>query len=99
MPIQAGTYKRLPPKEEILRRIAREKQHNDDLITFLLYIMPVAEKAGERVYEVAAQALTRDGLPVTAAQLMALAAELKTPAGQEKYAEQIKYHMFGHVTG
>jgi hypothetical protein len=30
---------------------------------------------------------------------MALAAELKTPAGQEKYAEQIKYHLFGHVTG
>jgi len=99
MPIQAGTYKRLPPKEEILRRIEREKQHNDDLISFLLYVMPVAEKAGGRVYTVAAEALTRDGLPVTAAQLRALAAELKTPAGQEKYAEQIHYHLFNHVTG
>jgi len=97
MPIQAGTYKRLPPKEEILRRIECEKQHNDDVISFLLYIMPVAEKAGERVYEVAAQTLTRDGLPVTAAQLRALAAELKTPAGQEKYAERIKNHIFNHV--
>jgi len=99
MPIQAGTFKRLPPKEVILERIAREQEHNADLITYLLYVMPVAEQVGERAYEVAAEALSKDGLPVTPAQLKALAEELKTPAGQAKYAERIHYHLFNHVTG
>jgi hypothetical protein len=99
MPIQSGTFKRLPPKEDIFKAIEREKEHNADLVTFALYIGPVAEKAGRRVYEVAAAALTKDGLPVTAQELEALVAELKTPSGQKKHAEQIKYHLFGHVTG
>lgn len=99
MPIQSGTFKRLPPKEVIFKAIAREQEHNADLVTFALYIGPVAEKAGRRVYAVAAAALTKDGLPVTAQELEALAEELKTPAGQEKYAEQIHYHLFNHVTG
>jgi hypothetical protein len=99
MPIQAGTFKRLPSKEVIQAAMEREQAHNVDLVTFALYIGPVAEKAGPRVYDVAAAALTKDGLPVTAAQLKALAEELKTPAGQEKYAEQIHYHLFNHVTG
>ena len=99
MPIQAGTLKRLPPKEVILEKIEREKQHNADLTSYMWYIMPVAEKCGDRVYEVAAESLTKSGIPVTAAQLKALAEELKTPEGMERYAEQRRYHLFNHVTG
>jgi hypothetical protein len=99
MPFQVGTFKRLPPKEVILEAIEREKKHNVDLTSFMWYIMPVAEKCGERVYDVAAESLSKSGHLVTGEQLKALAAELQTPEGQARHAEQRKYHIFNHVTG
>jgi len=99
MPIQSGTFKPLPPEDELLQAIEQEKAHNADLISYLLYIMPVAERFGARVYETAAQSLSASGVPATGSQLRALAEELKTPAGQEKYKAQRDYHLFHHVTG
>ncbi len=99
MPIQPGTFKRLPPKEAIQAGIENERRHNADLTSFMWYIMPVADQCGERAYEVAAASLCASGLPVTAEQLKALAAELRTPEGQAKYEERRRYHLFNHVTG
>ena len=55
MPIQSGTFKPLPSEEELLQAIELEKAHNADLISYLLYIMPIAERFGERVYDTAAE--------------------------------------------
>jgi hypothetical protein len=99
MPIQAGTFKRLPAKEAIQAGIENERRHNADLTSFMWYIMPVADKAGERVYEVAAASLRASGLEVSADDLKALAAELRTPEGQARYEERRRYHLFNHVTG
>jgi hypothetical protein len=99
MAIQAGTFKSLPPKAELLAAIEAEKRHNADLTSYLWYLMPLAERFGERVYDVAAASLAASGLDVTPAQLKALAAELQTPEGRQRYAEQRHYHLFNHVTG
>ncbi len=50
-------------------------------------------------YAVAAQALRQCGLTVSDEELAALAAELQTPAGQAKYAEQRRQHVLHHVCG
>ena len=99
MPIQSGTFKRLPAKDEILKMIEEEKRHLDDLSSYIWYIMPVAELFGDKVYDVAAQSLAHSGLEVTAPQLKELARELKTPEGMGRYAEQRGLHILYHVCG
>ena len=99
MPIQSGTWKPLPSKEVIQERIEEQKRHNADLTSYLGYIIPVAEKFGDKVYDVAAESLTQSGVEVSAAQLKNLADELKTPEGMERYAEAKRLHLVGHVTG
>jgi hypothetical protein len=99
MTIQAGTFKPLPPSEELLKMIENEKRHNADLTSYLWYVMPIVERFGEGVYAVAAESLTRSGVTCTADELRAMAEELKTPEGQARYAERRHYHLFNHVTG
>jgi hypothetical protein len=98
MPIQAGTFKQLPPKEKLQDLIEEQRTHNADITSYLWYIMPVAERFGDEVYAVAAQALRGSGLEVSGTELKELAVALKTPEGQERHAEQRRRHM-RHVTG
>ena len=63
------------------------------------YIMPVADRFGDEVYEVAARALNESGVRTTVAELRALAEELKTPEGMERYAERRRLHALLHVCG
>ncbi len=99
MAIQSGTFKRLPGKEVILAQIEEERRHLNDLSSYMWYIMPVADRFGEQVYEVAARSLIESGLKVTAAEMKALAEELKTPEGMERYAEQKRRHVLLHICG
>ena len=99
MAIQPGTFKRLPAKEVILEQIEEERRHLYDITSYLWYIMPVAERFGDRVYDVAARALTESGIKVTAQELKALAEVLKTPEGLERYAEQRRRHILYHICG
>jgi hypothetical protein len=98
MPIQSGTFKRLPPEQELERLVEEQRRHNADLTSYLWYIMPLAEKFGGDVYARAAESLNASGLDTSAAELEQLAQELKTPVGMERYAEQRRLHML-HVTG
>ena len=98
MPIQPGTFKRLPPKEEIIAAIEKEKEYNSDVIPFVWYIKPVADRFGDRVYDVAAASLSKSGLKANAAQLKEVAEELDTEKGKEKYARIRQVHL-QHVTG
>jgi hypothetical protein len=93
MPIQPRTFNRLPPRETIERQIELHKQHLTDLTSYLWYIMPVADRVGDRAYDVAAESLRQSGLTVTAAELRELAAELKTPEGQARYAANRRFHL------
>jgi len=99
MAIQAGTFKRLPDKQVILTQIEEERRHLNDLSSYMWYIMPVAERFGDKVYEVAARSLAESGLRVTVEEMQALAEELKTPAGMERYAEQRRLHALLHICG
>ena len=99
MAIQPGTFKRLPGKEVILAQTEEERRHLYDLSSYLWYIMPVAEKFGDKVYDIAAQSLADSGLKVTVAEMKALAEELKTPEGMERYAEQRRLHALLHICG
>ena len=58
----------------------------------------MALRFGERVYGVAAAALTEGGLGVTAAQLSALAADMKAPENREKYADLRGVHIGAMIT-
>ena len=99
MTLQAGQFMPLGSKEEIEALVAEEKRHLEDVTAYMWYVMPVADKFGPRAYDVAAEALRQCGLEVSGAELKALAAELKTPAGQEKYAERRRLHVLHHVCG
>lgn len=99
MAIQNGTWKRLPPKDVILDRIREQRRHNADVTSYLWYLIPMAEKFGKRVYDVAARSLTASGVPVTGSELRELAALLQTPEGQREYERERELHVFGHVTG
>jgi hypothetical protein len=99
MAIQSGTFKRLPGKDVILEQIEEERRHLNDLSSYMWYIMPVADKFGEQVYEVAARSLAESGLKVTLGEMKALAEELRTPEGMKRYAEQKRRHVLLHICG
>jgi len=90
---QSATFHRLPPKEVILERIEQQEDRIAGPVSYLLHIMPVAELFGEQVYEVAAKSLRESGVEVTAEKLKQVAAELKTPEGQERYANEKWVHI------
>jgi len=90
---QSATFHRLPPKELILKRIEQQERRVAGPVSYLLHIMPAVERFGEQVYEVAAKSLQESGVVVTAEQLRQVAAELKTPDGQERYAAEKWEHI------
>jgi hypothetical protein len=92
-------FKILPPKEQIQASIDVHRRHLADLTSYLWYLMPLAEQLGERVYDVAARSLQESGIEATAEQLKALADEMQTPAGQERYAENRRIHIGTNLTG
>lgn len=88
----------LPSKDDLLKALAAHKQHLVDLTSYLWYIIPVADKFGDQVYDVAAESLAGSGIPATAGQLKALAAELKTPEGMRRYAKNRRAHIGANIT-
>lgn len=91
-------FRPLPPMEKIQELIELHKRHLFDLTSYLWYIMPVADRFGDSVYEVAAESLTKSGVPATAEQLKALAEELKTPEGMKRYAVNRRIHIGTNIT-
>ena len=98
MPATPTTYKLLPPKEEILAAIELQQRHVEDITSYLWYVIPVAERFGERVYTVAANALQECGLEVSVDEIKALVEELQTPDGLQKYAENRRIHIGTNLT-
>ncbi len=98
MPLQPKTFNRLPPAERLNQLIEFYRQHNADITSYMWYLMPLADRLGDRVYDVAVASLVDSGLDVTADQLRALAAELKTPEGRQRYAENRRLHLDAMVT-
>lgn len=95
MALQPKTFNRLPPRETILAATEAQRKLLTDITSYLWYIMPVAERFGDQVFVVAAESLRQSGVDVTAAQLQALAAELNTPEGKARYAENRATHITG----
>jgi hypothetical protein len=99
MTLQLANYQPLPAREDLQAWVDEQERHAGDLTSHMWHIIPVAERFGDSVYAVAAQSLKASGFDVTAEQLKALADELKTPAGLQKYAEQRRRHVMMHTTG
>jgi len=85
MTIQESTFHPLPPQERIQAAIQKQRDHINDLTSYLCYLIPLAEKRGAKVYEVAARSLAESGVDVTADRLRELAAYLTSPEGEENY--------------
>jgi len=97
--VQDSTFHLLPPKENILAGIEKQREHVTDVTTYLCYLIPLAEKFGQRIYDVAATALAEGGLDVTASQLKELAKDLSSPVGEERYREARLRHTGLYLTG
>lgn len=82
----------MPPREEIVAGIEEQKQRNADLTSYMWHLMPLAEKLGDRVYDVVAKSLAESGLDVDGVRLRVLAEEFGTP-------EENRRKHLGHVTG
>jgi len=91
---QPSTFHRYPPKEKIQKRIEMMERRVAGPVSYMLYIMPVAKKFGDRVYDVAAASLQASGVQVTAKQLRVLATELSTPEGMEKHRRAKWEHIY-----
>jgi hypothetical protein len=98
MSVSCPVFSPLPTKEELQEAIELHERHLADLTSYLWYIMPVADRFGESVYDVSADALTKSGIPTSAGQLKMLAAELKTPEGMQRYADNRRIHIGTNVT-
>jgi hypothetical protein len=94
---QSATFHRLPPREVILKHIEQQEERIAGPVSYLLHIMPVVDRFGEQVYDVAAKSLQESGVVVTAERLRQVAAELRTPEGQERYADE-KWGHIGSIT-
>ena len=98
MHLDSSLFHLLPPKEELLKRIEFYKERNADLSSYMWYLLPLAARFGDRVFEVAAKSLTKSGLSVTAEQLRTLGHEMQTPEGQQKYAHNRVLHIGSMIT-
>jgi hypothetical protein len=85
--VQPSTFNPLPSREDLLSKIEQQKAHIADLTSYMSFIVPVSERFGDRVFDVAAAFLLEKGFPVTPAQLRELAQELGTPEGMARHAE------------
>ena len=81
MPLQAGSFKPLPSKEEMLKIIENEKKRKLNIASFMPLIKAVADRFGDKAYAVAAKSLTKSGFKVNASELKKTAKELR--AGQK----------------
>jgi hypothetical protein len=102
MPIQPSTFTALPPKDVLLERIEQQQAHIADLTSYMWFVCRVAERFGDRAYEVAAEFLSGKGFDVTPAMLQELGAELLTPEGRERYYAEKRRHaalLFGGGSG
>ena len=88
----------LPPKQDILRLVELHRRNLNDPLSYLWYIAPVADRFGDRVFDVAADSLTQSGIQVTSTQLRQFAEELRTPEGMGRYAENKRRHIDINVT-
>ncbi len=94
---QTSTFHDMPSAEAIERKMALLQRRIAGPLSYVLYIQPVAERFGDRVYEVAARSLNESGIPVTAEQLKSVAEELKTPEGKARY-EQARWEHIWAIT-
>jgi hypothetical protein len=85
MTIQESTFHPLPPREAIEAAIKKQRDHIKDLTSYLCYLIPLAEKCGDKVYDIAARSLSDSGVEVTAARLKELATYLTSPEGEEDF--------------
>ena len=92
------SFKRLPPKEEILEIVERRRLHITNLSSYMWYILPVAKTFGDKVYEIAAKSLTDSGIPTTADQLMKLGEEMQSPEWKKHYEEEKHIHIGMNLT-
>jgi hypothetical protein len=92
------SFKMLPPKEEIQKIVERRKAHIDNIISYMWYILPVAKKYGDRVFEVAAKSLTDSGIQTTADHLKRLAEEMQSPDGMKHFENEKHTHIGMNLT-
>lgn len=65
MPLNSPMFHPLPSKEKLLERIELYKEHNADLNSYMWFLLPLAAKFGDRVFEVSAKSLAESGLSIT----------------------------------
>jgi len=92
------SFKPLPLREEIQNIIDRRRGHLTNLSSYMWYILPVAKKFGDKVFEVAAKSLADSGIQTTADQLKQLAEEMQSPDGVKRFEKEKHTHIGMNIT-
>jgi hypothetical protein len=98
MPIQESTFSPLPAIDEVREALTRQRQHVTDLRTYVCYLIPLARRFGDAVYEIAATALAEGGLDVTDSALSEIARDFASPGGAGRYREARLAHTAQFLT-
>jgi hypothetical protein len=90
--IQPSTFNPPASRDNILAAIERQAEHLRDETTYLVHLIPLAERFGPEVYTIAASALSERGIDVAAARLAELAQDFTSAQGTGRYREARIHH-------
>ena len=63
------------------------KSFKADITTYMWFLLPLSEKFGDKIFDVAAKSLAESGVKVTAEEMKAIARDMKLPEKQDYYKE------------
>lgn len=96
MILQPKTFNRLPDGKKIKESTNIIRSHKANITSYMWYILPLYEKFGEQVFDVAAKSLAESSLKVSVEQLKELAHEMRLPE-KEEYYQKVRLQHIGRL--
>ena len=98
MDLTPNTFNRFSDLEMMEKKLEIITDLNKDGTTFMWMLLPLSEKLGEKVFDVAAKSLKESGVEITAEKMKELARDMRLPEKQEFYRKKRLGFLKGMVT-
>jgi len=98
MILQPKTFSRFPSLEQMEKTLKTITSQKANITSYMWYLLPLSEKLGERVFDVAAKSLAESGVVVSPEELKALARDMRLPKKQEYYKKMRLKHTSSLIT-
>jgi len=92
------TFNRFPSMEQMEETLKTLMSYTTDVASYMWLLLPLSEKLGEQVFDVAAKSLTESGVEVTAEEMKELARDMRLPEKQEHYKKKRLEFLNSEVT-